>query len=57
MKTKVEKTKEAKEQSLEEEHNILLQFVDDDMRRNVQLATEKGAGGWLTATVKPNTGK
>ena len=49
VKTKVEKTKAAKEETLEEEHNIILQHVDEDTKRNIQLATEKGAGAWLTA--------
>ena len=49
VKEKVLKTKSDKEKLLKEEYEELLMLVNEDMKRNLELATEKGAGAWLTA--------
>ena len=49
VKTRVTKTKADKEQRLKEEYNDILSLVDEGFKRNLELATEKGAGAWLTA--------
>ena len=38
-----------KEDNYKSEHNEILSQVDEDLHRYIQLATEKGAGSWLTA--------
>ena len=43
------KTKSEKEQRLKQEHNEIMESVNGDLCRLIELATEKGAGSWLTA--------
>ena len=43
------KSKADKEKILNDEYDELLTLVNEDMKRNLELATEKGAGAWLTA--------
>ncbi len=43
------KTKSEKEERLKEEHDNIIENVNDDLGRLLKMATEKGAGSWLTA--------
>ena len=38
-----------KEEALIEEHKEIIYLVNEHLRRSIELATEKGAGAWLTA--------
>ncbi len=45
----VNRMNQEKEEKLKEDHRIILELVSDDLKRYIELATEKGAGSWLTA--------
>ena len=45
----INETKRDKEKRLTEEYDLIKTLVKDDMKRNLEMAREKGAGAWLTA--------
>ena len=45
----INKTKADKEKRLTQEFESIKSQVDDDMKRNLELAREKGSGSWLIA--------
>ena len=49
-KARVKAAKVMKENELKERYDLLMTQVSDKERRNVELAKEKGAGAWLSAT-------
>ena len=49
VKEELMKTKSEKEDRLKQEHDNITESVDDEFARFLTLATEKGAGSWLTA--------
>ncbi len=49
VKADVLRSKSEKENRFKQEHNDILDLVGDELARLIKLATEKGAGSWLTA--------
>ena len=45
----INKSKQDKEKRFTQEFEIIKTLVDEDMKRNLDLAREKGSGSWLTA--------